>query len=106
MHDYRVELDAYSGPLDLLLYLVRRHEIDLHNIPIARLTQQYIEYLKLIQHIDVELASEFLVMAATLLEIKSAMLLPRPVEDADAQEPKADSRARPAVRADPTTAGL
>ena len=77
MADYRVELDSYSGPLDLLMYLVRRHEIDLNNIPIAKLTEQYLEHLKLIQHIDVELVGEFLVMAATLLEIKSAMLLPR-----------------------------
>lgn len=84
MDHYRVELDAYSGPLDLLLYLVRRHEIDLHDIPIAQLTQQYLEHLELIQKIDVELASEFLVMAATLLEIKSATLLPKPPADPDA----------------------
>ena len=76
MADYRVELDSYSGPLDLLLVLVRRHEIDLHNIPIAQLTGQYLEHLKLIHQIDVERVGEFLVMAATLLEIKSAMLLP------------------------------
>jgi len=77
MTDYRVELDSYSGPLDLLMYLVRRHEIDLNNIPIAKLTEQYLEHLKLIQQIDIELVGEFLVMAATLLEIKSAMLLPK-----------------------------
>ncbi|MCX5661440.1 MAG: segregation/condensation protein A [Planctomycetota bacterium] len=85
IEDYRVELDCYAGPLDLLLFLVRRHEIDLNDIPIARLTEQYLEHLKLIQQIDVDLAGEFLVMAATLLEIKSAMLLPRPeVSEADA----------------------
>lgn len=77
MQDYRVELDAYSGPLDLLLYLVKRDEIDLLNIPIARLTEQYLTYLKGIKDVDVNLAGEFLVMAATLLEIKSAMLVPR-----------------------------
>lgn len=76
--DYRIELDCYAGPLDLLLYLVRRHEIDLHDIPIAKLTEQYLQHLRLIQQIDVNLAGEFLVMAATLLEIKSQMLLPRP----------------------------
>lgn len=81
MQEYRVELDSYSGPLDLLLHLVRRHEIDLHDIPIATLTQQYLDHLKLIQEIDVELAGEFLVMASTLVEIKSAMLLPRPEMD-------------------------
>ncbi|MCE9589835.1 MAG: segregation/condensation protein A [Planctomycetes bacterium] len=76
--DYRVELDCYSGPLDLLLFLVRRHEIDLNDILVARLTEQYLEHLKLIQQIDFDLAGEFLVMAASLLEVKSAMLVPRP----------------------------
>ncbi len=86
MQDYRVELDSYSGPLDLLLYLVRRHEIDLHDIPIAQLTEQYIQHIKLMQQIDVEMAGEFLVMAATLLEIKSATLLPKPTIDPDEPE--------------------
>ena len=76
MDEYRVDLDAYSGPLDLLLYLVKRHEIDLYDIPIADLTEQYMQHLKLIQEIDVDLAGEFLVMAATLLEIKSVMIIP------------------------------
>jgi len=78
MQDYRVELDAYNGPLDLLLFLVRQHEIDLHDIPVAKLTDQYMAYLRAIERIDVELAGEFLVMASTLLEIKSRMLLPLP----------------------------
>ncbi len=77
---YRVELDAYAGPLDLLLYLVKRHEIDLNDIPVAQLTDQYLEHLKVIQqldqHFDVDTAGEFLVMAATLLEVKSQMLMP------------------------------
>jgi segregation and condensation protein A len=75
--DYRVELEAYSGPLDLLLYLVRRDEIDLYDIPIAKLTEQYLAYLKGMREIDVDVAGEFLVMAATLLEIKSALLVPK-----------------------------
>lgn len=79
--DYRVELDAYSGPLDLLLYLVRRHEIDLNDIPIARLAEQYIAHLKLLQEVDVDLAGDFLVMAATLLEIKSQMIIPHDADD-------------------------
>jgi segregation and condensation protein A len=79
---YRVQLDAYAGPLDLLLYLVKRHEIDLNDIPIARLTEQYLEHLNLIENLDIERAGEFLVMAATLLEVKSQMLLP-PAEAAD-----------------------
>lgn len=83
--DYRVELDAYHGPLDLLLYLVKRHEIDLYDIPIAQLTDQYLEYLQDIQRIDMDLAGEFLLMAATLVEVKSQMLLPRP-EQAEGED--------------------
>lgn len=81
--DYRVHLDAYAGPLDLLLYLVKRHEIDLHDIPVAELTEQYLNHLKVIKQIDVELAGEFLVMAATLLEVKSQMLVPQVTEDGE-----------------------
>jgi segregation and condensation protein A len=77
LEDYRVELDYYSGPLDLLLFLVKKDEIDLHDIPIAQLTEQYLHHLETIQRIDINLASEFLVMAATLLEIKSQMLAPK-----------------------------
>ena len=86
--DYRVRLDAYAGPLDLLLYLVKRHEIDLHDIPVAELTEQYLRHLEVIKSIDVESAGEFLVMAATLVEIKSRMIIPQSLreegdEDAD-----------------------
>ncbi|MHB1156976.1 MAG: segregation and condensation protein A [Phycisphaerales bacterium] len=77
MHDYRVELDQYHGPLDLLLYLIRRDEIDIHNIPIAPITEQYMQYLGTIEKLDINLAGEFLVMAATLMEIKSALLMPK-----------------------------
>jgi segregation and condensation protein A len=75
--DYRVRLDAYAGPLDLLLYLVKRHEIDLHDIPVAELTEQYLRHLEVIKSIDVESAGEFLVMACTLVEIKSRMIIPK-----------------------------
>ncbi|MBX2850817.1 MAG: segregation/condensation protein A [Phycisphaeraceae bacterium] len=85
-HDYRVRLDAYAGPLDLLLYLVKRHEIDLHDIPVATLTEQYLHHLEVIKSIDVESAGEFLVMAATLVEIKSRMIIPQSLrEDGDEQ---------------------
>ncbi len=95
--DYRVQLDAYAGPLDLLLYLVKRHEIDLYDIPVAELTEQYLHHLKVIQSIDVELAGEFLVMAATLLEVKSQMLVPYVTEESgedatDSIEDPADPR--------------
>jgi len=73
---YRVSLDAYAGPLDLLLYLVKRHEIDLQDIPVAKLTEQYLRHLEVIKQIDFESAGEFLVMAATLVEIKSRMIIP------------------------------
>lgn len=73
---YQVRLDAFHGPLDLLLYLVKRDEVDVLDIPIARLTEQFLEHLQVMQHLDVELAGEFLVMAATLMEIKSHSLVP------------------------------
>jgi segregation and condensation protein A len=75
--EYHVELPTFRGPLDLLLFLVKQHEVDLHDIPIALITGQFLTYLNLLQVIDVEAAGEFLVMAATLMEIKSRMLLPR-----------------------------
>ncbi len=81
--DYRVELPAFHGPLDLLLYLVKKNEVDVRDIPIAAIAAQFQEYLSLLQVADIELAGDFLVMAATLMEIKSRMLLPRPEELAD-----------------------
>jgi segregation and condensation protein A len=75
--DYQVKLDTFCGPLDLLLYLVKRNEVDICDIPIARVTEQFQEYLGLIEVIDVERAGDFVVMAGSLLEIKSKMLLPR-----------------------------
>jgi segregation and condensation protein A len=77
MVDYHVKLDIYNGPLDLLLYLIRRNEVEIHDIPISQITDQYLQYVELIKQLDINLAGEFLVMAATLMEIKSALLLPR-----------------------------
>lgn len=74
----RVFLDAFEGPLDLLLYLIRRHNLDILDIPIAQITQQYMQYVELMTDFRLELAGEYLVMAATLAEIKSRLLLPRP----------------------------
>jgi segregation and condensation protein A len=76
--EYKVQLDVYQGPLDLLLYLIKREEVDIHDIPIARIADQYCRYVEMLQQMDINLAGEFLVMAATLMEIKSACLLPRP----------------------------
>ncbi len=75
---YKVALDVYSGPLELLLYLIKKEEVDVRDIPIARITGQYLEYVELIRRVDINLAGEFLVMAATLMEIKSRMLAPQP----------------------------
>lgn len=85
---YQVALDAFHGPLDLLLYLVKRNEVDVLDIPIAPIAGQFLEYLQLIeQSLDVEVAGDFLVMAATLMEIKSKMLLPHAEEAPAADEP-------------------
>jgi segregation and condensation protein A len=75
--NYQVRLETFQGPLDLLLYLVKRNEVDIRDIPIARITEQFLDYVRVIEFVDVEHAGEFLVMAATLMEIKSRMLLPR-----------------------------
>lgn len=76
MSQYRVNLDIFAGPLDLLLYLVRKDEVDIYDIPISSITEQYIKYIEVLKKIDIELAGDFLVMAATLMEVKSAMLIP------------------------------
>ncbi len=77
MADYRVNLEVFAGPLDLLLYLVRKEEVDIYDIPLARITEQYVRYIEMLKSLDIDLAGDFLVMAATLMEIKSAMLLPK-----------------------------
>lgn len=81
-----VFLEAFEGPLDLLLYLIRRQNLDILDIPLAEITRQYMEYIELMEGLQFELAGEYMVMAATLAEIKSRMLLPRPKADADGVE--------------------
>ncbi len=85
-----VFLEAFEGPLDLLLYLIKRQNIDILNIPIAAITRQYMEYIALMEQLELELAAEYLVMASMLAEIKSRMLLPRPVESEDEDDPRAE----------------
>jgi segregation and condensation protein A len=86
-----VFLDAFEGPLDLLLYLIRRQNLDILDIPIAAITEQYMEYVDLMKELKLELAAEYLVMAAMLAEIKSRMLLPRPPNEVDEDEdPRAE----------------
>ncbi|MBN2513966.1 MAG: segregation/condensation protein A [Sedimentisphaerales bacterium] len=93
MNEYRVNLDVFAGPLDLLLYLVRKEEVDIYDIPIARVTAQYVEYIQMMQSLDIDLAGDFLIMAATLMEIKSAMLLPRTEAESTEQTETGDPRA-------------
>ena len=91
--EYKVRLDVFEGPLDLLLYLIKKEELDVHNIPIERITTQYVQYLELMQMLDLNIAGEFLVMAATLMMIKSRMLLPveeRPELEAEEEDPRWD----------------
>ena len=90
-HALKVFLEAFEGPLDLLLYLIRRQNIDILDIPIAEVTKQYTHYIELMRDMEFELAGEYLVMAATLAEIKSRMLLPSPItDDEDEEDPRAD----------------
>jgi segregation and condensation protein A len=90
--DYPVRLQNFEGPLDLLLHLIKKHELDIYDIPIALVTQQYLDYLDLMDELDLDLevVGEFLVMAATLIHIKSRMLLPRP--DPTQEDPGEDPR--------------
>ncbi len=80
MNPYSIKLDTFEGPLDLLLHLVNQAEVDLYNIPVAQITDQYMAYIRTMQELELDLASEYLVMAATLLVIKSKMLLPKQEE--------------------------
>jgi segregation and condensation protein A len=83
---YEVHLEAFEGPLDLLLHLIREHEIDIYDIPIAQITQQYLDYLGLMESLDLGLAGEFLEMAATLIRIKVQMLLPQRTDEGEEEE--------------------
>ncbi len=90
--DYKVKLDVFEGPLDLLLYLIKRDEVDIYDISIERITKQYLEFIEAFQMLDIELAGEFIVMAANLLYIKSRTLLPvdqqMAEEDAEEDDPR------------------
>ena len=90
--DYKVKLEVFEGPLDLLLYLIKRDEVDIYDISIERIAKQYLEYMEAFQVLNIDLAGEFIVMAANLLYIKSRTLLPReqqmPEEDVDEDDPR------------------
>lgn len=91
MSDYKIKLEIFEGPLDLLMHLIEKNQIDIYDIPIAVITEQYIGYLKALEEYNIDIASSFLLMAATLLQIKSRMLLPRPsqlVELTEEEDPR------------------
>lgn len=89
---YEIKLDVFEGPLDLLLYLIRKNEIDIYNIPISLITEQYLEYLELMRSLNLDLAGEYLLLASTLIHIKSKLLLP-PAEGEGEEEEGEDPRA-------------
>src|ERR687898_647119 len=87
---YPVRLENFEGPLDLLLHLIRKHEVNVYDIPIAEITQQYLEYIDMMQELNLDIAGDFLVMAATVIHIKARALLPRP--DPTQEDPEEDPR--------------
>ena len=89
---YPIRLQHFEGPLDLLIHLIKKNEVNIYDIPIALITHQYLEYLSLMQELNLDLAGEFLVMAATLIHIKSRMLIPRPTPEVDGELDEEDPR--------------
>ncbi len=87
---YRIHLENFDGPLDLLLFLIRKNEVDIYDIPMAEITQQFMEYLELIEMLDLDHASDFILMAATLIRIKAQLLLPKPEidDEEEAEDPR------------------
>lgn len=92
MDEYKIKLEIFEGPMALLMHLIEKDELDIHDIPIAKVTEQYLSYLKALEEFNIDIASEFLVMAASLLQIKSRLLLPRPEHVADGFEEVGDPR--------------
>lgn len=82
---YRVQLDQFEGPLDLLLFFIRRDELDIHDIPVARIADEYLEAVRVLEHVDLDAAADFIYTAALLIQIKARMLLPRPELDEDGE---------------------
>ena len=87
IQNYKVNLPAFEGPLDLLLYLIKKNDLDIYNVPIVEILEQYLDYLKLAKELDIDIAGEFLDMAAELTYIKSKMLLPEPPADEEEEGP-------------------
>lgn len=89
---YQVKIDSFQGPLDLLLHLISHYEIDIYDIPVAEITEQYMQYIQTMQYLELNIASEYLVMAATLIALKSEMLLPKPEIEEEINEYEEDPR--------------
>ncbi len=87
---YRVKLQNFEGPLDLLLFFIKRDELDIYDIPIAKITKEFLEYTQLMRMLDLEVAGEFIVMASTLMHIKVRMLLSKPGEEEEVEDPRAE----------------
>ena len=92
LEDYPIRLENFEGPLDLLLHLIRKNEVDIYDIPILPITRQYLDYLDLMQELDLDVAGDFLVMAATLIHIKARMLVPRLEHEAEGEDDTEDPR--------------
>ncbi len=90
LSSYPVKLEIFEGPLDLLLFLIKKNEIDIYDIPISLITQQYLNYLEMMRSLDLEVAGEFILMAATLIRIKAKMLLPQTEEEELEEDPRAE----------------
>ncbi|MRR36099.1 segregation/condensation protein A [bacterium] len=90
---YTVKLEVFEGPLDLLLHLIRKNEVDIHDIPLSIITREYLEYIKMMKELNLAIAGEFLVMASTLIQIKSKTLLPTPADEESTEEEEEDPRA-------------
>ncbi|HEY8536845.1 MAG TPA: segregation/condensation protein A [Vicinamibacterales bacterium] len=95
---YPVKLGSFEGPLDLLLHLIKKNEVNIYDIPIALITEQYLQYLSLMQELNLDVAGEFLVMAATLIHIKSRMLIPRPTPEVEGEETEQEDPREALVR--------
>jgi segregation and condensation protein A len=92
MTNYKVKIEVFEGPMALLMHLIEKNQLDIYDIPIAQITEQYLDYLHALEKFNIEIASEFLVMAATLLQIKSRMLLPKPPREIVSEEDGVDPR--------------
>ena len=87
---YRIKLQTFEGPLDLLLFFIKRDELDIYDIPIAKITKEFLEYIQVLQELDLEIAGDFIVMAAELMQIKVGMLLPKAPGEEEEEDPRAD----------------